>query len=160
MRRLSCNKQQQQRGRRSFFFFFLFLFFFLKSRQAAVSFSPSIWEMYMFQVGALLFDGDGADPGSGVRGGRRVLSLGEGEAAYCESMPTHWVLMQFHLGHVSRLERHHERRQAPRLSARPGQDEDEEAVEEEEQQQLCNRIKFIAPLSAAVSLRAKAARRN
>lgn len=77
------------------------------------------------------------------------MSLGEGEAAYCESMPTHWVLMQFHLGHVSRLERHHQRRQEPCLSARPGHEEEEEGDAEEEQQQLCNRIKIFAALSAS-----------
>lgn len=60
--------------------------------------------MYMFKSGALLFDGDDADPGSGVARREAGVSLGEGEAAHCESMPTHWVLMQFHLGHVSRLE--------------------------------------------------------
>lgn len=78
------------------------------------------------------------------RGARReaVVHLGEGEAAYCESMPTHRVLMHFPLGHVSR--RHHVRRQERCLSTGPGQEDDKE----EEQQQLSSQIKFIAPLSA------------
>lgn len=85
------------------------------------------------------------------------MSSGEGEAAYCESMPTHWVLMQFHLGHVSRLERHHERRQEPCVSARPGQEKEEEDDDNEKhQQQLRNHRMFIPPLGSAFSLKAKA----
>lgn len=100
-------------GRLSLFFFFLFYFFL--SHRAAASFSLSICEMYMFKSGlccstaTVLTQGRGARSEAGVR-------LGEGEAAYCESMPTHWVLMQFHLGHVS--PQHHERKQEPCLSKR------------------------------------------
>lgn len=56
-----------------------------------------------------------------------------------------------------------ERRQELCLSARPGQEEEEETrveKEEQQQQQLCNRIKFIAPINAAVSLKAEAVGRN